>query len=67
MTKYIRATLEDAKATVKHQILNGYINVYGNQEGMQQSILDAILEPHVLWAIKMLVDKETEQHDTGES
>lgn len=66
--KYQKPSLEDAKATIKHQILNGYINVYSNSdpEAMQQSVLDAILEPHVIWALKMLVDYEVDRHDTGE-
>lgn len=63
MPEYFKPNLEDARATVKHQILNGYINVYNNQdaEAMQSSILDAILEPHTLWAIKMLVDEKLER------
>lgn len=59
--------LEDAQATVKHQILNGHINVYSNvsSDAWQQSILDAILEPHVIWAIKMLVDRSEEELDAA--
>lgn len=50
-------TYEDAIRTLKHQILNGYTNVYGSPaEDMVDSILTELLAPHTRWALEKVLE-----------
>lgn len=50
---------EDAKATIKQAILNGYADTYKNPaQDMIESIYDAIMAPHIRWALKQLANED---------
>lgn len=52
---------EDAKATIKQAILNGYTDTYKNPaQDMIESIYDAIMAPGVRWALLEELEDEIE-------